>query len=1006
MAKLKLPFELEKPSANEWVTKADQIGYGNDSVAAQLDKIATIDNTPLANSQDVVKGGGVESVISLLGSKIELKKYTGSLTWENGYYDANGSVQSSNSTSHCIADISEYVGCLFLIKTRAIGSLYVVVFDSSMNVLETYRSSDNICVINIVNTSSKYIGISNYNSSFSKEFVQILYADAETKSVTSSGLTAGFINTSGLAVGDIVPNTITTSSNYKHTDFIRVRKNDVIVLTTKISTLSTSGMILPIIITDLSYHLKKYFNVTSYNADNECFAIEEDGYICAHCGNSFENSFALLVKTASEKVKDLVKLTNTFSGILGTIDTAPAPNSTNLVQSEGTWLNSKIHEVVNKLNNEQYNDITGTLTWSNGYYNSSGQVVSADNAKYCTIDVSQYIGCRIAIVSRTRASLYNCLFDSSMNLIEGVHSDTDNVTILDIKSTGTKYLGISTLITSLKTDLVRIYLLSQYKRSVQGSELTSGFYATNNTDINGIVPQTITSSSKFVNSGFIRVFKNDIVILNTQIKSVGIAGAVQTLVITDMSYHLKRKNIVTEQIDRNKVYAIDEDGYICAHCHVDNVNAFSLTVLTASQYCEQLPSESGGEEVEGNAEFEIMRIPLDSLWEEGQYYNNQLAKTADANAKCCELDVSDFVGCLARIPASDYSSGWYDGFRTATYSVLQLFTKFDTADIPSNEGFVMFPIPRACDYSEWKGTSQAAAKYLRISIAKNRTDDMSNTLLICKKYHSNGLIGKNIAIVGSSVLSLYFGNKQYQGTYFLYHLAPMFGYNIICKAIGSSSYSTGNNTYYDGEVSETTFIEQYNRALTELQNDSSITRKYFDIVFIADASNDGFNNFSNFSYDDIVKGVISKIGYEQELGNTLDDYNALSTQAKAVIDCLYRITTTSPRCRLFINKNACTGGVSAFTAGTGSRYILNKLNYYRNIQRAFCDVFNASEVNLLNDFNWRAWNELYSSGRRVMSNDNIHINTPYGGWLTFRVYFEEILKRFDVDALGAIGFTI
>lgn len=37
MAKLKLPFELEKPSANEFVTQADQIGYGNENLGNTLD---------------------------------------------------------------------------------------------------------------------------------------------------------------------------------------------------------------------------------------------------------------------------------------------------------------------------------------------------------------------------------------------------------------------------------------------------------------------------------------------------------------------------------------------------------------------------------------------------------------------------------------------------------------------------------------------------------------------------------------------------------------------------------------------------------------------------------------------------------------------------------------------------------------------------------------------------------------------------------------------------------
>lgn len=39
MAKLKLPFELEKPSANEYVTQASEVGYGDKSVEETLDGI-------------------------------------------------------------------------------------------------------------------------------------------------------------------------------------------------------------------------------------------------------------------------------------------------------------------------------------------------------------------------------------------------------------------------------------------------------------------------------------------------------------------------------------------------------------------------------------------------------------------------------------------------------------------------------------------------------------------------------------------------------------------------------------------------------------------------------------------------------------------------------------------------------------------------------------------------------------------------------------------------------
>jgi hypothetical protein len=50
MAKLKLPFELEKPSPNEYVTQASEVGYGNGSVSDKLDYILGVDMSVLDTS--------------------------------------------------------------------------------------------------------------------------------------------------------------------------------------------------------------------------------------------------------------------------------------------------------------------------------------------------------------------------------------------------------------------------------------------------------------------------------------------------------------------------------------------------------------------------------------------------------------------------------------------------------------------------------------------------------------------------------------------------------------------------------------------------------------------------------------------------------------------------------------------------------------------------------------------------------------------------------------------
>lgn len=46
MARLKFPFELEKPSSNEYVTQASEVGYGNSNVGDALRQLPLATNTP------------------------------------------------------------------------------------------------------------------------------------------------------------------------------------------------------------------------------------------------------------------------------------------------------------------------------------------------------------------------------------------------------------------------------------------------------------------------------------------------------------------------------------------------------------------------------------------------------------------------------------------------------------------------------------------------------------------------------------------------------------------------------------------------------------------------------------------------------------------------------------------------------------------------------------------------------------------------------------------------
>ena len=58
MARLKLPFELEKPSPNEFVTQASEIGHNNKSVAYYISEIEDMfeyvgDDTPAICGQAI-----------------------------------------------------------------------------------------------------------------------------------------------------------------------------------------------------------------------------------------------------------------------------------------------------------------------------------------------------------------------------------------------------------------------------------------------------------------------------------------------------------------------------------------------------------------------------------------------------------------------------------------------------------------------------------------------------------------------------------------------------------------------------------------------------------------------------------------------------------------------------------------------------------------------------------------------------------------------------------------
>jgi lysophospholipase L1-like esterase len=126
MAKLKLPFELEKPSSNEYVTQSSQIGYGKGTVKDALDKTEETFN-PDANTDALyitdssgnilaefssqglkvvdVKAkvsGSLVSLVTQLGNKVD--KVTGKGLSTNDYTNAEKDKLSSLKT---LTDIDE-----------------------------------------------------------------------------------------------------------------------------------------------------------------------------------------------------------------------------------------------------------------------------------------------------------------------------------------------------------------------------------------------------------------------------------------------------------------------------------------------------------------------------------------------------------------------------------------------------------------------------------------------------------------------------------------------------------------------------------------------------------------------------------------------------------------------------------------------------------------------------------------------------------------------------------
>lgn len=146
MAKLKLPFELEKPSSNEYVTQASQIGHNNSSLSEYLDVLQEQINDAVSE-EDVAElnqkiNETSAQVVEIVGGEITIPIEKGEYT--EGYYYNNYLKKTSYSGSptpviYQPVDVSAYVG-----ETITIEITWDAYTDSSWCTLIGFRANNDI----------------------------------------------------------------------------------------------------------------------------------------------------------------------------------------------------------------------------------------------------------------------------------------------------------------------------------------------------------------------------------------------------------------------------------------------------------------------------------------------------------------------------------------------------------------------------------------------------------------------------------------------------------------------------------------------------------------------------------------------------------------------------------------------------------------------------------------------------------------------------------------------
>ena len=387
-------------------------------------------------------------------------------------------------------------------------------------------------------------------------------------------------------------------------------------------------------------------------------------------------------------------------------------------------------------------------------------------------------------------------------------------------------------------------------------------------------------------------------------------------------------------------------------------------------------------------------ISIELSMTKGRYYDKNLVLTDGDSTKYCEVDISQYQGCLIRLKAKTRAIDatglvTYCGFIDDEGNTIHSFCGRYSTTVMEDDTIVL-PVPRAftaqdINYNEveFKG----AAK-LCISSYTN----LECSLEVVTHCNDNRLRGKNIAVLGSSNAALYFnGECRTNKGWFLYHLAPLFGYNCSARSVGSTGW---------GDISR-----QFERCKQDIV---TTDKDYFDVVYLAETTNDGIGNFID-DYNHYIQGFCKELLYS---GNDSID-SGLNEYCKTAANSIKEILNNSPRARMYIPMQFFNS--NDYVEGKGALYLGQELKYENNFLKALCDVFNIKKISYSNGSSYRVWKEgawyvwqgqsngntsdIKSNQQVLDQGDGIHASKPRGGWDMFKVFFATLWNDMLCDSI-------